>query len=922
MRRLAPLILAVPLAAQDPVADLATAHNLARTGEYEKAEPLLETLVRAHPTELRAWLDLYRIHALQGAHEKASETLDRALEALPDHPALLTARAELLLARGREEDALALLEGVVARDDKLVRARYLRDRLWLLRGKRDEAEKDLDAFYQLYNEGESFTSEELTELARGLWLSATRKGERSTQKKVADGSAGLLVDATRIDPDNADAHILWGQCFLEKHDADAARKAFSAALKIHPKHPDAHVGMAGVMWEEGRLDAAETSARRALLCDPTHAAAHLLIARVAVERGDKAAYAAAIEAAPEHVRSSPEAHVLAAAHAWLRGDADGFTEAHRLYALERPAGGDLFLFVADLLARRLRFAEAMELYARALAADPHETRAAVGYALALLRTGDEENGWKAMENAYARDPFNLWAKETVEYFVSVHQEYVPTETMHVTVRMHHEEANLLAAYVPPMAEGAWQWIADRVTIEGPAPLRLDVVPNVALFQQRTVGLPWARPPVAAFGTVAVVLSPNLTNRQRAGAFSWSHAVRSAVAQAWLVHGSQGRLPLPLLSGLADALLPAPPSWDVEVLRAIDAGTLPSREELLAGVPGRDARLLQGAARAAGTTIGIEGVASLLEACRRARLEEAIPDYPAKVPGRRPGRLRIPTDPKRAEELRASLTGGATDAEPLARLAEIAMANGRGAEALRLAGQSLALDPKQPLALRVQGQAQATLGRWVEARTSYEAAIAAGADDAETWVALAEAMQTTDKSDRRETLTRARDRCPEWTGKGSPHDLLAAACEEANDAEGLLAALAAWSAAAPEDDETAMRLARALADAGRAEEALAAYERAIEADLLDMKGHVEAGDLAIKLGRAERALTAYGTAILLLEGLNQNHRYDRPLAGLYVKRAGAYQALAKTKECRIDLKRALILDPGNPEAEAMLRTVGE
>ncbi|GEM_PF-4110891 len=931
MRLLLPLLLALPLAAQDPAADLKTAHDLARTGDYEKAEPLLEKLVAAVPSELRAWIDLYRIHALRGQADKAAEALDRGLAALPDQPALLTARADALLAGGKEEDALAVLEGVLAKDPKQVRARYLRDRLWLLRGKRDEAEQDLEAFYQMYNEGESFTSEELTELARGLWLSANRKGERSTQKKVADGSAGLLVDATRLDPENAEAHLLWGQCFLEKHDADAARGAFNAALKIHPKLPDAHAGLAGAAWEEGRLDAAETCAKRALLCDPTHAPAHLVLARLAVERGDEAAYAAAIAAAPPHVRDSPDARILTAAHAWLRGDADGFAAAHRLYAAERPAGAELFLFVADLLARRLRFAEATELYARAIEADPHEARAAVGHALALLRAGDEQRGWKAMEAAYARDPFNLWAKATVEFFTTVHEEYITTETMHVAVRVHNEEANLFSAYVPPMAEGTWQWIADRVKVEGPAPLRLDVVPNVAQFQQRTVGLPWARPPVAAFGGVAVVLSPNLSNRKRAGAFSWSHAVRTAVAQAWFVHASQGRLPLPLLGGLADALLPAPPTWDVEVLRALDAGRLPSREELLAGVPRRDAGLLPGAARAAGTTLGPDGVKGLLEACRGARVDEAIPDYPGKVPGRRPGRLRIPTDPKTAGALQASLTGRAADAEPLARLAELALADGRGAEALDIAGKSLALDPKQALALRVQGQAQGGLGKWAEARASYDAAIAAGADDAETWLALADAMKKSDGGDRREALMKARDRCPEWTGKGSPHDVLATVYEDARDdeghlpaedAEGLLAALVSWSAAAPEDDVVALRLARALVEAGRKEEALAAYERAIEADLLDMKAHVEAGDVAIEISKPDRALTAYGTAILLLEGLNKDHRYDRPLAGLNVKRAAAFLALKDLKACRVDLKRALLLDPGNPEAEKMLRTVGE
>jgi len=920
MRLLLPLLLAATLAADDRSADWRAAHALARTGEYAKAEEMLEQVVSAAPNEVRAWIDLAQIHALRGHAAVAAKALERGLAALPDDPTLTTARAELLLADGKEDDALPLLDAVVAKDPTRLHARCLRDRLWLDHGKRDEAEADLEGFYQRYNEVESMTSDELVDVARGLWISATRKGEKATQKKVADGSAGILVDATRLDPENVDAHLLWGDCYLEKHDADAARAAFNAALKINPHHPDAHVGLAGCAWEEGRLDLAETCARRALTCDPTRAGAHLFLARVAAERGDDAALAAALAAAPEHVRSSPDAITLEAARAWIRGDADAFSDAARRYATARTAGAGLYLFVGDLLSRRLRFAEAQTLYAKAEEADPHEARAAVGLALALLRAGDEEKGRRALEVAYARDPFNLWAKSTTEFFTTVRDEYVSTDTMHVSVRCHTDEANLLSAYVPPMAEGTWQWLADHVGMEGPSPLRIDVVPSVAQFQQRTVGLPWARPPVAALGNVVVVLSPNTANRKRVGPYSWSHAVRSGIAQAWLLHGSEGRIPLPMLAGLAESILPSPPAWPVEVLRAMDAGRLPPREDLLAGVPRREDALLVGAARAAGGTIGAKGVKGFLESCRAGHADVA--DYPGKLPDRRPGRLRIPTDPRTEAALRASLTGQAADAEPLARLAEVALGDGRAAEAGELARKSLDLAPKQPLALRVSADALRVEGKWAEAKAAYEAAIAAGADDAETWLTLADACGKLGGEGRRDALTKARDRCPEWTGEKSPHEQLAAACEEAKDAPGLADALDAWSKAAPESDDVALRLARARLATGRKEEAFAAYERGIEADLLDLKAHVEIGDLAMDLGHADRALTAFGTSVLLLEGLNKDHRYDRPLAGLLVKRAGARLALGKKDECRSDLHRALAIDPTNPEAEKMLRTVGE
>lgn len=64
---------------------------------------------------LDAWLDLTSVENRRHNYAEADASMDRALEAMPDHPRLLEARVILMRRSGRIQDALAYLETLVQR---------------------------------------------------------------------------------------------------------------------------------------------------------------------------------------------------------------------------------------------------------------------------------------------------------------------------------------------------------------------------------------------------------------------------------------------------------------------------------------------------------------------------------------------------------------------------------------------------------------------------------------------------------------------------------------------------------------------------------------------------------------------------------------------------------------------------------------
>ncbi len=77
-----------------------------KMGDHEQALVHFSKAVELAPQEAACWLDLAALHSLNNAHDKASETLLGALQALPDSPAIHLRYGELLLGQDAQTQAM------------------------------------------------------------------------------------------------------------------------------------------------------------------------------------------------------------------------------------------------------------------------------------------------------------------------------------------------------------------------------------------------------------------------------------------------------------------------------------------------------------------------------------------------------------------------------------------------------------------------------------------------------------------------------------------------------------------------------------------------------------------------------------------------------------------------------------------------
>ncbi|HLF25938.1 MAG TPA: tetratricopeptide repeat protein [Anaerolineae bacterium] len=116
-----------------------------------------------------------------------------------------------------------------------------------------------------------------------------------------------------------------------------------------------------------------------------------------------------------------------------------------------------------------------------------------------------------------------------------------------------------------------------------------------------------------------------------------------------------------------------------------------------------------------------------------------------------------------------------------------------------------------------------------------------------------------------------------------------------EAEHILPKVVAWL---PEKKSAWYRLATTYSLAGRSEEAIAAYQRAIDLDPKYAYPHNGLGNVYADLGRTEEALAAYERAIDL------DPKYAAPHYGL----GNVYRDLGRTEEALAAYQRAIDLDP--------------
>jgi tetratricopeptide (TPR) repeat protein len=347
-------------------------------------------------------------------------------------------------------------------------------------------------------------------------------------------------------PKDPAPRIAWGRLFLESHNPPEAEKLFEEALGLDPKAAGAHLGLALVAAESFDESATE-HAQTALELDPTLTEARVLLARLALEEQDPKAAAAHLDAAEKMPGSPLPAYALRVVIDLLFVS-EGAAESpwtKKALALN-PHYGEIHATPAHFFMLQRRYAEAVDLYRRAVAIDPELWSAHAELGVNLWRLGDEDGARRHLEEAYRGDPFDPTIVNSLRLLDSL-KRFRTFTTRRGVLRLHESEAELMRPYVEELLEKAIDTYQAKYGFTLTEPVQLEMYPDHADFAVRTLGLPGLGALGVTFGRVVAMDSPS---GRPPGSFHWGSTLWHELNHVFVLESTRHRAPRWISEGLA------------------------------------------------------------------------------------------------------------------------------------------------------------------------------------------------------------------------------------------------------------------------------------------------------------------------------------------------------------------------------------
>jgi tetratricopeptide (TPR) repeat protein len=522
------ITIGVPAQAQDSVATeppLERAQQLLNSGSYLAAIELFRR-VDGMDEEL-AILGLSRAFAQTGQYEQAIEVLEDTISGYADFSALSTQLAEIKRMTGDSAGALEILSEVVTENSTPpVRSLVQYGSLLQFVGQREEAQVHLNAAIGRYDAGLVYEAEEIAMVALASWL----------LDRFHDANS-LFSEATRVDPSNLEAQVLWGDLFMEKFNVPDAEKSYDAALAVNRRYAPALVGQAKITGGERSLAFALEVNPREVSALETMASLLILNDRVE-EAQDYLDEALAIN--PESLRSLS----MMAAQAALREDFARYDEIEARVNTFSPNNARFYGDVADAFGNSYRFTEAVVYARQSVAADPYFWQGHTVLGSNLIRLGEEAEGRQFLELAFDNDPFNVMTSNMLKVFDTL-DEYATLRTEHFEVRMSQRDATVLWPYMAPLLEESWETLTAKYGYEPEAPVLIQVFERTDDFAVRSVGLPDIGPLVGiCFGKVVTLISPETLSA------NWQEILWHELVHVFTLQMTNNRMPRWLSEGVS------------------------------------------------------------------------------------------------------------------------------------------------------------------------------------------------------------------------------------------------------------------------------------------------------------------------------------------------------------------------------------
>lgn len=551
-------------------APLASALEAARASDYARAEAELAAVGGAERPA--AQLALARVLVEQGRFAEADRVAGGAGGDADQRHLAVALRARGLFAQGRHADAIRLLEGAKDAPGRGGRAvRLALGEYRIATGHRRDAQAPLRAIIDDYN------NDVITETdAEGL-AAVGRAAHLLRSPKDANKA---FNQSERADPKLVDGLLWHSELFLDTYDPGHAEETVTQALKIAPHRADLLLQLARVKLEQTLdYDAADRLTREALAVNPRSTGARVLRASVALRDSDFEGAAAEVTAGLAEDPSDTELLAVRAAERFLADDRPGFLAAKQAAFRENPEFARLFEIVADFAEWEHRYADIIAMMKEAVTVDPDDAKAYAELGLTLMRDGDEQAGFAAIQKARSLDHFNVRVFNTLDlYEKTIATQYDLAAENVFTVRYPKDEEKVLARYVPRLLGEAWGSLKARYDFVPTTPVQVELYSNREQFSVRTSGLPNIGIEGVCFGHVLAAMSP------KSEPFNWGNVLWHELGHVFAIQLSNSRVPRWFTEGLSEyETIVRRPEWrrelDPQLYQALVRGRLPGAAQM-------------------------------------------------------------------------------------------------------------------------------------------------------------------------------------------------------------------------------------------------------------------------------------------------------------------------------------------------------
>lgn len=291
----------------------------------------------------------------------------------------------------------------------------------------------------------------------------------------------------KVLPDQTAAHIATAEMALEKGDAKVASQALSKALGIDEGSPHIYY-LLFKAWRDTDRKKATDYLRRSLEINNRYVPSLVALAE---EKLNEESYedAEVVLAEIEQVNSrSSQLWALRAVAAHLQGDYLKEGEFRTKALADWSLDPEIDHTIGRHLGMHYRFKESVDYQRRALKMDANYVPAQTQLAQDLLRLGEEEEGWRLVEQVRAANPYDVTIYNLKQLQKAIDR-MVMLEIPGFIVRMDAKEANIYGSEVLSLLKEARETLTQKYKVQLEEPIYVEIFPKQRDFAIRTFGLP-------------------------------------------------------------------------------------------------------------------------------------------------------------------------------------------------------------------------------------------------------------------------------------------------------------------------------------------------------------------------------------------------------------------------------------------------